>query len=151
MSHQPSFFRTLKSLFTRKRTVAAASEKAVAPIPSGRLSVVRVLAYRRVNTEPLHLFCDRLGSTSMSFRTSTPMKLHECLELELFFTRDAPLKVTGQVQFIDEGVALGQTLLRGHMDLWTTPPQQEAILHFLYHRHEKSPSGRLGGGKRPVE
>lgn len=142
---QPSFFRSLKSLFSRKRTVQAASEKPVAPLPSGRLAVVPVLGYRRANTEPLQLFCDRLGSTSMSFRTSTPMKLHECLELELYFTKESPLKVTGQVQFIDQGVAFGQTLLRGHMDLWTTPPQQEAILHFLYHRHEKSPSGRLGG------
>lgn len=120
-----AFFENFRALFGRKSTPG---EKSLAPNgSSGRLWKVRALAYRPGSRAPVLFNCEKLGTTAMMFRTPTAVKETECFEMELILSGEPSLRLTGQVKFV---VSAGGAF-RGQMDLWTTPPQQEAIVQYL--------------------
>jgi hypothetical protein len=100
------FLTTLKSLLSRSFK------------PSGRLDQVLILAYGTGGV-PLGLVCERLTPTTLCFHTSSSLRVHQCIPMQLLIPGQAPLNVEGRVRSWKNG--------KGRMELTTSEFQQQVI------------------------
>lgn len=155
MAKELPFFRTLnlKALFGWKSR-SKASEAPIAPMASGRLRcILPVTAYRNGSHQAFSLLCGRLTSSGMMFRTTTPIKEEECLELEFLLQGIGPMKLMGQVKVLASTSEVqteappSQAILgtvppikcySGQLELWATPTQQSQIISYLNRQNQQA-------------
>jgi hypothetical protein len=110
-------------------------------------TILPVVATRSGSQKPFHLLCGKLGLTSLTFKTNTPLKESECLEVEILLQGHGPVKLNAQVNWVLLAAevtpqAPARTFsitpvvkpipcYTGQLEIWATEGQQLVLRKFL--------------------
>ena len=152
MSGSFNFLKTLRfgGWFSKQ---PAANSNPKRHLASGRLlrsahlrSILPVVATRAGSQKAFHLLCGKLGPTSLTFKTNTPLKESECLEVEILLQGHGPVKLTAQVRWVQlSSETTPESPARpfattsvsplpcysGQLELWPTEGQKSILKLFL--------------------
>lgn len=132
----------------------AQTERPKRKLASGRMlrsahlrTILPVVATRSGSQKPFHLLCGKLGMTSLTFKTNTPLKESECLEVEILLQGHGPVKLTAQVNWVLLAAEVTPPLpartfsttptpkptpcYTGQLEIWATDGQQAVLRRFL--------------------
>lgn len=120
---------------------------------SGDLGVILPVTAKRTGSEStFHLLASNLTPQRILFRTSSPLKQGDPLEIEILLQGVGNITIMAQVQFVTLAsmtrVPSGQLhrdnpltpMYSGQLELWTTDKQQEEIRNFLRRNTSKARS-----------
>ena len=156
-----SFLRTIQfGLFKKKVIARPVTANALKTRKMETLSVPLRSILPATATRPgttglaFQLLCGTLSVNGLTFKTSTPIKERECLEVEILLQGFGPLRLTSQVKWVMEAPEVlplpeatttpkeeaeaplsvpvkPMPCYSGQLELWATEKQQQILRNFL--------------------